>query len=61
MKNLFKDVKIDPSRVLGLTVTVLGVATTLLTNKMEDHKMKGLKEEVKNDILKEIKKSSTND
>lgn len=58
MKNVFKNIKIDSTKVLGLTVTVLGLAGTLLSNKMEDQKMKDLKSELKDDILKEINKKS---
>lgn len=57
MKNLFKDVKIDSTKVLGIAVTVLGVAGTLLSNKVEENKMKELKNELKDEILKDIKKS----
>lgn len=57
MKNLLKDVKIDSTKVLGLTVTVLGLAGTLLSNKIEENKMKDLKSELKDELLKEIKKS----
>lgn len=57
MKNLFKDIKIDSTRVLGIAVTVLGVAGTLLSNKVEENKMKELKSELKDEILKDIKKS----
>ena len=57
MKNLFKDIKIDSTKVLGIAVTVLGVAGTLLYNKVEENKMKELKSELKDEILKDIKKS----
>lgn len=57
MKNVFKDVKIDSTKVLGLTVTVLGLAGTLLSGKLEDRKMNDLKKELKDDIMKEITKS----
>lgn len=57
MKNLFKDVKIDSTKVLGLAVTVFGIAGTLLSNKVEENKMKELKSELKDEILKDIKKS----
>lgn len=57
MKNLLKDVKIDSTKVLGLTVTILGLAGTLLSNKVEENKMKDLKSELKDELLKEIKKS----
>lgn len=57
MKNLFKDIKIDSTKVLGIAVTVLGVAGTLLSNKVEENKMKDLKSELKDELLKEIKKS----
>lgn len=57
MKNLFKDVKIDSTKVLGIAVTVLGIAGTLLSNKVEENKMKDLKSELKDELIKEIKKS----
>lgn len=57
MKNLFKDIKIDSTKVLGIAVTVLGIAGTLLSNKVEENKMKELKSELKDEILKDIKKS----
>ena len=57
MENLFKDIKIDSTKVLGIAVTVLGVAGTLLSNKVEENKMKELKSELKDEILKDIKKS----
>ena len=57
MKNSFKDIKIDSTKVLGIAVTVLGVAGTLLSNKVEENKMKDLKNELKDEILKDIKKS----
>lgn len=58
MKNVLKDIKIDPTKVLGIAVTALGVAGTLLSNKLEDRKMNDLKSELKDDILKQIKKES---
>lgn len=57
MKNLFKGIKIDSTKVLGIAVTVLGIAGTLLSNKVEENKMKELKSELKDEILKDIKKS----
>ena len=57
MKNLFKGIKIDSTKVLGIAVTVLGVAGTLLSYKVEENKMKDLKNELKDEILKDIKKS----
>ena len=57
MKNLFKDIKIDSTKILGIAVTVLGIAGTLLSNKVEENKMKELKSELKDEILKDIKKS----
>lgn len=57
MKNLFKDVKIDSNKALGLAVTILGVAGTLLSTKVEENKMKSLKNELKDELMKEIKKS----
>lgn len=58
MKNIFKDIKIDPTKVLGIAVTALGLAGTLLSNKLEDRKMNDLKGELKDDILKQINKKS---
>ena len=58
MKNIFKDIKIDPTKVLGIAVTALGVAGTLLSSKLEDRKMNDLKSELKDDILKQIDKES---
>ena len=58
MKNIFKDIKIDPTKLLGIAVTALGIAGTLLSNKLEDRKMNDLKSELKDDILKQIDKES---
>ena len=58
MKNIFKDIKIDPTKVLGIAVTALGIAGTLLSNKLEDRKINDLKSELKDDILKQIDKES---
>ena len=58
MKNIFKDIKIDPTKVLGIAVTALGIAGTLLSNKLEDRKMNDPKSELKDDILKQIDKES---
>ena len=58
MKNIFKDIKIDPTKVLGIAVIALGIAGTLLSNKLEDRKMNDLKSELKDDILKQIDKES---
>ena len=58
MKNIFKDIKIEPTKVLGIAVTALGIAGTLLSNKLEDRKMNDLKGELKDDILKQINKES---
>lgn len=58
MKNIFKDIKIDPTKVLGIAVTTLGIAGTLLSSKLEDRKMNDLKSELKDDILKQINKKS---
>ena len=58
MKNIFKDIKIDPTKLLGIAVTALGIAGTLLSNKLEDRKMNDLKSELKDDILKQINKES---
>ena len=58
MKNIFKDIQIDPTKALGIAVTALGIAGTLLSSKLEDRKMNDLKSELKDDILKQINKES---
>ena len=58
MKNIFKDIKIDLTKGVGIAVTALGIAGTLLSNKLEDRKMNDLKSELKDDILKQINKES---
>ena len=51
-------IKIDPAKILNVTVTVLGVAGTLLASKVEANNRKDMKDELKEELLKEITKSN---
>lgn len=48
--------KIDPAKVLSVTVTVLGVVGTLLSNKVHANEQKAMKAELKNELLEELLK-----
>ena len=48
--------KMDPTKALSLVVTALGVAGTILSNKVESNSKKAMKEELKNELLKELSK-----
>ena len=47
-------IKIDPAKALGLSISVLGVVTTILSNKKEKSDRMALKAELKEDIMKEL-------
>lgn len=49
--------KIDPAKVLSITVTVLGVVGTLLSSKVDSDNRKIMKAELKDELLKEINQS----
>lgn len=49
-----KNIKIDPGKALGYTVTFLGVVVTLLSSKAEEYNRNALKEELKQDLLKDL-------
>ena len=49
--------KIDPTKVLSIAVTVLGIAGTLLSNMVESNNRKTMKSELKDEIMKELAKS----
>lgn len=51
-----KEIKIDPKKVLSIGVTVLGVAGTLLSSKVEANNRQTMKEELKNELLNELSK-----
>lgn len=55
----FKKINIDPTKILGVTVTVLGVVTTILQSKADDNNRKAMKEELKKEIFDEL--TSTKD
>lgn len=47
-------IKIDPAKALSVGVTVLGLVGTLLTNKVEANNRKAMKEEILNELKKEV-------
>lgn len=49
-----KKFEIDPAKVLSVTVTVLGIAGTLLSNKVEGNNRKKMKAEIKDELVKEL-------
>lgn len=49
-------IKIDSAKVLSIAVTALGVAGTLLSNKVQANDRKAMKEELKKELLNEISK-----
>ena len=49
--------KLDPTKVLSVAVTVLGVAGTLLSSKVESNNRKAMKSELKEELMKEITKN----
>ena len=51
-------IKIDSAKVLSIAVTVLGVAGTLLSSKVESNSRKAMKSELKEEILKELSKTT---
>lgn len=50
--------KMDPTKVLSITATVLGIVGTLLSNKVESNNRKNLKSELKKEIMKELAKNN---
>lgn len=48
--------KLDPAKILSVAVTVLGVAGTLLSSKVESNNRKAMKSELKEELLKELSK-----
>ena len=52
--------KIDSAKVLSLVVTGLGVAGTILSSKVQSNDRKAMKEELKNELLKELSSSDNN-
>lgn len=50
--------KFDPTKALSVAVTVLGVAGTLLSSKVESNNRKALKSELKEELMKELTKNT---
>lgn len=50
--------KFDANKVLPVAVTLLGLAGTLLSNKVDANNRKALKLELKDELLKELTKSN---
>lgn len=51
-------IKIDPTKILNVAVTVLGVVGTLLASKVDANNRKVMKDELKEELLGEIAKSN---
>lgn len=49
-----KKIKIDPAKVLSVTVTALGVVGTLLASKVQSNDRKAMKAELKDELLKDL-------
>lgn len=50
--------KFDATKALSIAVTLLGVAGTILSNKVEADNRKAMKSELKEELLKELTKSN---
>lgn len=51
-----KMIKIDPAKALSAAVTILGIAGTLLSAKVQANERVELKEELMKEVLAELKK-----
>ena len=49
-------IKFDTSKILSLAVTILGVAGTLLSSKVESDNRKAMKNELLNELKKDLRK-----
>ena len=47
--------KLDSAKILSISVTVLGVLGTILSNKVQANDRKAMKLELKNELLEELK------
>lgn len=45
---------LDPTKILSVTVTALGVVGTLLSSKVDSNARKAMKAELKEEITKEL-------
>ena len=50
--------KFDTTKALSIGVTLLGVLGTILSNKVESDSRKAMKSELKDELLKELTKST---
>ncbi len=50
-------IKIDPAKVLSITVTTLGVAGTILSSVVQKNDRQAMKDELKAELVKELTKS----
>lgn len=50
----FGKITIDNNKLLSIGVTLLGVAGTLLSGKVESNKTKAMKAELKDEIMKDL-------
>lgn len=48
------NINLDAGKLLGVTITVLGVVTTILSNKADEYNRKAMKDELKTELLKEL-------
>ena len=50
--------KLDTTKVLSIAVTLLGIAGTVLSNKVESDNRKAMKSELKDELMKELLNSN---
>lgn len=50
-------IKFDATKILPITVTLLGVLGTVLSNKVDSDNRKAMKAELKEELLKELSKT----
>jgi hypothetical protein len=48
--------KFDTTKALSIAVTVLGIAGTLLSNKVDSNNRKAMKSELKEELLRELRR-----
>lgn len=47
--------KLDTTKLLSIAVTILGLAGTLLSSKLDEKAREDMKEEIKEELLEELK------
>ena len=50
--------KMDPTKILSIGVTVLGITGTLLSNVVESNNRKKMMDELKKELMKELLKNN---